>query len=275
MFILKLNHLASFKSKWCFYNKTHIDYETYKTTDPHPGGEGYLGGGLQKRPHSQISSPLPRAVAEILRQVQRANRRNLGLFTRVGVQLAERLHKRGHIGAADQERATQKASAHQRKRRRNRPQGSEREPIEHEGSESCLGGGERAKCLALNAETFFRSIGARYKRIRRSPKGIPSPHLYESIVERLQELERLYKAGIIDLFYADETHVCTHGYVPYGWQFQDEKVFVPSQKAARLNIFGMTSRDNVYHGFTIRENIDSAKFVGFMDEFSKTLENPP
>lgn len=25
-------------------------------------------------------------------------------------------------------------------------------------------------------------------------------------------------------------------YVPYGWQFKDENVYIPSEKAARLNI---------------------------------------
>ncbi|KAA6341355.1 hypothetical protein EZS27_010843 [termite gut metagenome] len=30
--------------------------------------------------------------------------------------------------------------------------------------------------------------------------------------------------GQIDLFYGDESHVCSEGYVPYGWQFPDEEV---------------------------------------------------
>ena len=28
--------------------------------------------------------------------------------------------------------------------------------------------------------------------------------------------------GELVLYYADESHVCTNGYVPYGWQFKNE-----------------------------------------------------
>lgn len=77
--------------------------------------------------------------------------------------------------------------------------------------------------------------------------------------------------GHIDLFFGDESHVCTLGYVPYGWQFKDEDVFVPAQKASRLNLFGLISRNNEYHGFTAQENITQDKIVSFLDEFSKSI----
>lgn len=48
------------------------------------------------------------------------------------------------------------------------------------------------------------------------------------------------------LYYADESHVCTNGYVPYGWQFKNENVYIPSEKAARLNFFGMITNRNQY-----------------------------
>ena len=62
----------------------------------------------------------------------------------------------------------------------------------------------------------------------------------------MQELESLDSKGKIELYYADESHVCTDGYVPYGWQFKDENVYIPSEKAARLNIFGMITKRNQY-----------------------------
>jgi hypothetical protein len=68
--------------------------------------------------------------------------------------------------------------------------------------------------------------------------------------------------------------VCTQGYVPYGWQFPGENVFVPSMKSARLNIFGMVSRDNVYHGFTSRQSIKAENVAGFIDNFSLTITKP-
>lgn len=100
------------------------------------------------------------------------------------------------------------------------------------------------KASDITFKRFFRSIGARYRRIRKRPRGIPSPQLYSYKKEKLQELESLDSKGKIELYYADESHVCTDGYVPYGWQFKDESVYIPSEKAARLNIFGMITRRN-------------------------------
>ena len=62
----------------------------------------------------------------------------------------------------------------------------------------------------------------------------------------MQELESLDSKGKIELYYADESNVCTDGYVTYGWQFKDERVYIPSEKAARFNIFGMITRRNQY-----------------------------
>ena len=56
--------------------------------------------------------------------------------------------------------------------------------------------------------------------------------------------------------------------MPYGWQFRDEDIFVPSQKIARLNIFGMTTRDNRLEGFTSRESITADKVADFLDRMS-------
>ena len=84
----------------------------------------------------------------------------------------------------------------------------------------------------------------------------------------MQELEHLSRDGKIDLYYGDESHVCTEGYVPYGWQFRDEDVYIPSQKAQRVNIFGMIDRNNRYHGFTTTESIDADKVVEYLDDFS-------
>lgn len=114
----------------------------------------------------------------------------------------------------------------------------------------------------------FRNIGARYKRIRKRPRGKPSPQLYAYKKEKLQELEELDSKGELVLYYADESHVCTNGYVPYGWQFKNEDVYIPSEKAARLNIFGMITKRNQYKGFTTKESINADKIVDYLDRFS-------
>ena len=126
--------------------------------------------------------------------------------------------------------------------------------------------GQRSK--RFNLPTFFIRIGARYRRIRKRPKGTPSPQLYAYKTEKLQELETLYAQGEINLFYGDESHVCTEGYVPYGWQFHGESVYIPSERAKRLNIFGMIDRNNRFEGFCTSDSIDAGKIVDFLDRFS-------
>ena len=120
----------------------------------------------------------------------------------------------------------------------------------------------------FDLQAFFIRIGARYKRIRKRPRGIPSPQLYEYRAEKLQELERKANDGRIGLYYADESHVCTEGYVPYGRQFPGEEVHVPSQKIARINIFGMTTRDNRYEGFASGGGITADKLADFLGRLS-------
>ncbi len=66
--------------------------------------------------------------------------------------------------------------------------------------------------------------------------------------------------------------LCTEGYVPYGWQFRNEDVYIPSPKAQRVNIFGMIDRNNRYHGFTTTESIDVDKVVEYLDTFSLNIK---
>jgi transposase len=84
----------------------------------------------------------------------------------------------------------------------------------------------------------------------------------------LQELERQYADGLIDLYYGDESHICTSGYVPYGWQFKGEDYYVPSDRKFRLNCFGIIDRDSNYDGFTTTESINSDKIIEYLDGLS-------
>ena len=88
----------------------------------------------------------------------------------------------------------------------------------------------------------------------------------------MQELEDIDSKGDIILYYADESHVCTNGYVPYGWQYKDEDVYIPAAKAARLNIFGMITRRNDYRGFTTQKSINADKVVEYLDAMSFTVK---
>lgn len=81
--------------------------------------------------------------------------------------------------------------------------------------------------------------------------------VYEHKVEILGELESLSEQEIIDLYYTDQCKVSLEPCVPYGWQFPDEKVFMPTQKGEGLNCFALLKRNNQCLIETTTENINS------------------
>lgn len=105
-------------------------------------------------------------------------------------------------------------------------------------------------------------------------KGKPDPLLYEHGRERLAALERLGGQGQLQIFYGDETHLCSEGYVPYGWQFKEEQVCTEVEKKFRLNVFGLVSRDNVCHWASTSEKINAEFIARQLDSLSIGLELP-
>jgi transposase len=96
--------------------------------------------------------------------------------------------------------------------------------------------------------------------------------VYASKKADLQELESLSQQGLIDIFYGDESHVSSEGYVPYGWQFPDEKVAIYVEKAYKTNIFGLISRACQCHWAMTEQNIDSQFVCQFLDELSLKIK---
>jgi hypothetical protein len=76
------------------------------------------------------------------------------------------------------------------------------------------------------------------------------------------------------LLYGDESHVCSEGYVPYGWQFPDEEVFITAQKGIRLNCWGLIGRDNECYWQTTTRNINARFVWEALDAFSFCVRLP-
>lgn len=91
-------------------------------------------------------------------------------------------------------------------------------------------------------------------------------------VECLGELERLSQLDLIDLYYGDESRVSIEPCVPYGWQFKDEKVFMPSAKGAGLNCFALLSRANHLLFETTRKRVTSAFIIEQLEELSFSIK---
>jgi hypothetical protein len=135
-----------------------------------------------------------------------------------------------------------------------------------------MGKGKRQKCMQQYLQDFFKKFGGRYKRIRRRPKGVPMAEHYTLQVEKLKELEAMSAEEKIDLFYGDESHVCSEGYVHYGWQFPDEDVCILSEKAYKLNIFGFINRQCKCKWLATEGNIDAQFIVKYLEQFSFQID---
>jgi transposase len=88
----------------------------------------------------------------------------------------------------------------------------------------------------------------------------------------LGELEKLSQFELIDLYYGDESRVCVQPCVPYGWQFKDELVFMPSSKGAGLNCFALLSRACELLFETTRMRITSEFIIEQLERLSFSIK---
>jgi len=91
-------------------------------------------------------------------------------------------------------------------------------------------------------------------------KGAPPEDICSLKKEVLGGLETLSQSGLLELYYGDESGVSLEPCVPYGWQFSDEAVSVPSAKGAGINCFGLFTRSNK-SVIATSENSINAEFV--------------
>lgn len=105
-------------------------------------------------------------------------------------------------------------------------------------------------------------------------KGKPDGELYRVRKEALGLLEEQSRQGRVDLFYGDESRVSPEGYVPYGWQFEDEAVCVASAKGKGLNCFALVGRDSRITYATSEESITADFIVDQLDRLSLSIAKP-
>lgn len=232
------------------------------------GTKGVLGKWIPEWIDPFIPDAVPYGFRQSGWHEQRRCRRPGGADIPTGSALGQTFFGAGNRWSEKQIREWPQAY-HQHQSRQGSRQKSCREASPKCGqSQGCLDGSHRQIHQGWGFPEFFILSGARFGRIRKTPKGIPSPQEYDYKKELLQELECQWEHGLIDLYYGDESHVCTEGYVPYAWKFKDEDFCIPVYKGGRLNIFGMIDRNCNYHGFTTQGSINSDKFIEFMENFS-------
>ena len=87
-------------------------------------------------------------------------------------------------------------------------------------------------------------------------------------------LETLSEVGVIELLYGDAAHLNEQPEVPYGWQFGDEEVFMPSDKGSGVNLFGLISRANRLIFEMTNEHVTGDFVVRQLEKLLDTSKKP-
>lgn len=87
-------------------------------------------------------------------------------------------------------------------------------------------------------------------------------------------LETLSEVGAIELLYGDAAHLNRQPEVPYGWQFWDENVFMPSEQGTEINLFGLLSRTNRLVFEMTRETITGEFVIRQIEKLAVVISKP-
>lgn len=264
--MLRISLYQFFCVSLCEHIKAHSYRKNQSYTTDRPATSA-TGRGLSQGQEPRLPHALSRSTSEILRSDLETDWRTDRHDTYISQFLGETLRIRRNQRTGDTSRARSEVN-NGLLGRRGRTQSHRERQAEREESEGGMAAGFGERSLREYLQSFFIRLGAGYRRIRKRPKGKPSPQLYAYKTEKLQELVQQEKEGLIDLYYGDESHICTEGYVPYGWQFRGEDVYIPSERGLRLNIFGMIDLNNRYEGFSTTENMTANKVADFLDRLS-------
>jgi hypothetical protein len=105
-------------------------------------------------------------------------------------------------------------------------------------------------------------------------KGKPNEQIYRLKKEVLGKFEELSANGLIDLYYGDESGVNLEPNVPYGWQFRDEAVSMPSSKGKGINCFGLFTRSNQNWTAVSEKSISGNFVMEQIERFSFFIRKP-
>ena len=76
---------------------------------------------------------------------------------------------------------------------------------------------------------------------------------------------------LIDLYYGDEAGVSLEPNVPYGWQFRDEEVSMPTAKGKGINCFALVTRRNQSWTSVSEQTISGGFVMEQLERFSFSI----
>ena len=103
---------------------------------------------------------------------------------------------------------------------------------------------------------------------RRSLKGRRDPDAFAKEAQNQHALQQLADAGLINLFFSDESGCTTVPSVPYAWQPAGTTLELPSFKSKRLNVLGFMSRGQQAYFHTTEGTAGTAQVAAAVDGFA-------
>ena len=118
---------------------------------------------------------------------------------------------------------------------------------------------------------LVKKLKLRWKRTRTSLKGLRDEEEFKKAEAEISGLIELHQAGIIDVFYSDQSGFQIGSYVPYAYQPIGETLEIPGNCRKRLNVMGFFSPDNRLISFTFECTLNSDAVTACFDEFVKQI----
>ena len=113
-----------------------------------------------------------------------------------------------------------------------------------------------------------KKLGYSWHRCRRSLKGLRDPAAFDRESQNQHALQQMADAGLISLFYFDESGFTTIPSVPYAWQPVGTTRELPSFKSKRLNVLGFMSRGQQAFFHSAEGKVGSAQVAEAFDRFA-------
>lgn len=113
-----------------------------------------------------------------------------------------------------------------------------------------------------------------WRRLRRVPAKRPSSAEYACKRFALEVLKGLDAAGLIRLYYLDETGFTLEPPVPYAWQAIGTPLEIPSQRSKRLNVLGFMHRQQGLESYVSEQSVTSDVVATCIEAFFPRVELP-
>jgi transposase len=90
----------------------------------------------------------------------------------------------------------------------------------------------------------------------------------------LNRLWELYRCGLIELWFGDESAFSMNPKLPYGWSPQGERIKIFPQRDKKINLFGVFRPDNFCLTYESAENINADFLIQSIDDFCRYVDKP-